>query len=114
DNDCLELVDVACKPVFVGLSAPEQPVLLESVVERFPNRVRKDHEPDGVAIPVRVTTGLVIALSIAEAKPVPGRNRAVVDLHHPQAKPAVCKCLDREVPLEVSGCDEVGGVAVCP
>src|SRR6201999_1383713 len=56
--------------------------------------------PDGGAVETRVAAGLVERLDPAEAEPVPGSRRALVELGDPERQPAALQGDRREVAVE--------------
>ena len=68
----------------VALVAAQQPVLAHAVLQRLPDRVREQHRPDRVLLPLRVAPALVEVLDVREAEAVQRRRRPAVQLEHPE------------------------------
>ena len=62
--------------------------------------MRHEHEAEAVSFKRRIASCLVVAADGADLEPVPGRDRAAVELEEPQPQPTAAERLSRELAVE--------------
>ena len=100
ETDRLKPLLVLCEAILERLGSPPEPVLEDSLVERFAGSVRLQDETHREAIPGWGAASLVARLDAGKSKAVPGGDTLPVHIQKPEAKPAASRRVTGEFAME--------------